>query len=141
MRARDRVDQLEAEQRAAPDNLLTEWGQSGAGRLEVSDPQRYADDRQAQQAARDQVAKREPPSGENEPEDLPDGAYAAMPRFARGEPDLSMGRPTSGRELTRERFRLEGFPTTPYPPPLATGSTRPSPCYLSKLGGRRSFGP
>jgi hypothetical protein len=44
---------------------------------ERGDPERDRDDQDAGEHARDQVRQREPPPGEDEPQDVADGAHAS----------------------------------------------------------------
>lgn len=64
---------------------LAEGDERGPGHLEAGDAERDPDDGEAEEDARKQVAEREPPARQDEPEDVCDDADRLAARRARNE--------------------------------------------------------
>src|SRR4051794_17379784 len=101
----------EARQPAAPlllhgDDLASEGAQTDRDELEVRQPQRDPDDRQAQKDAGDEVQERKPPAGDEEPDQVADrgaDAFAGLGDYCSSEGPDTVERDPQRGDAERDR--------------------------------------
>jgi hypothetical protein len=87
------------------DDPSPEWHERRRCHLGVRDPERDPDDREAEQTAGDQMTERQPPAGEDEPQDAADDADSLVASIGldQGAAERSERVPAELQRLFRER--------------------------------------